>query len=152
MTLWIPLESKNWGKVATSLCRYAGGQTFQQNRSISHPFQDKYGFAFYAEIQDGRQKWRENNFWEKSPHESADTLGSKISTKSCTVSEITAVLHFKQKFKMVAKNGRKKIFWVTYLMTLRIPLGSNISSKLLYLVPFLRYFSFSLLKKIVAFS
>ena len=22
-------------------------------------------FAFYAEIQDGRQKWQENNFWEK---------------------------------------------------------------------------------------
>ena len=32
-------------------------------------------FVFYAEIQDGRQKWRENNFWEKSPvHISSELL------------------------------------------------------------------------------
>ena len=31
-------------------------------------------FAFYAEIQEGRQNWRENNFWEKSQVDSADTL------------------------------------------------------------------------------
>ena len=35
--------------------------------TISHRFQDKCIFAFYAEIQDGRQKWQENNFWEKLP-------------------------------------------------------------------------------------
>ena len=28
-------------------------------------------FAFNTEIQDGRQKWWENNFWEKSPIDSA---------------------------------------------------------------------------------
>ena len=31
-------------------------------------------YAFYAEIQDGCQKWRENDFCEKSPVDSADTL------------------------------------------------------------------------------
>ena len=34
-------------------------------------------FAFYAEIQDGHQKWRENDFWEKPPVDSADTVGYK---------------------------------------------------------------------------
>ena len=29
--------------------------------------QDKCLFAFYAEIQDGRQKWRESDFCEKPP-------------------------------------------------------------------------------------
>ena len=31
-------------------------------------FQDEYVHAFYAEIQDGCQKWRENDFWQKVPH------------------------------------------------------------------------------------
>ena len=30
--------------------------------------------AFYAEIQDGRPKWRESDFCEKSPVDSADNL------------------------------------------------------------------------------
>ena len=38
------------------------GQKFCQNRSILHRFRDKCDFAFYAEIQDGRQKWWENDF------------------------------------------------------------------------------------------
>ena len=33
-----------------------------------------YFFAFYAEIQNGHQKWRENNFCEKAPVDSANTL------------------------------------------------------------------------------
>ena len=36
-----------------------------------------YFFAFYAEIQNGHQKWRENDFWEKSPVDSADNLRVK---------------------------------------------------------------------------
>ena len=35
---------------------------------------DKCVFAFYAEIQDGRQKWRESDFCEKPPVDSADNL------------------------------------------------------------------------------
>ena len=42
---------------------------------------DKCMFAFYVEIQDGHQKWRENDFWEKSPDNSADTFGVKNFTE-----------------------------------------------------------------------
>ena len=49
-------------KVASILCRYPVGQKFPRNRSISLRFQDKHSFAFNAKIQDGRQKWRENDF------------------------------------------------------------------------------------------
>ena len=38
---------------------------------------------FYAEIQNGRQKWRENHLWEMSPIDSAEILvGQKFLTKS----------------------------------------------------------------------
>ena len=47
---------------ASRLCRYPESQKFRQNRYISLCFRDKCVFAFYAEIQDGRQKWRENDF------------------------------------------------------------------------------------------
>ena len=53
-------------KVASRLCRYPVGQKFCRNHSISLRFRDKLVFAFYAEIQDGHQKWRENIFLEKS--------------------------------------------------------------------------------------
>ena len=36
-----------------------------------------YFFAFYAEIQNGHQKWQENDFGEKSPVDSADNLQVK---------------------------------------------------------------------------
>ena len=67
------------------------GQKFRQNRSISLHFEDKHVFAFYAKIQDGRQKWRENDFWEKSPVASPNTLQLKNFVKialSRSVSEI----------------------------------------------------------------
>ena len=82
------------------------------SKSLSHRYQDKCVFAFYAEIQDGRQKRRENDFGEKSPVDSADTLWVKYfveSTLSRTVIETNEFLHFMQKFKMVAKNGGKTI-------------------------------------------
>ena len=48
------------------------GQKFRRNRS----------FAFYAEIQDGHEKWRENHFWEKSPVDSPNTqAGQKFCQK-----------------------------------------------------------------------
>ena len=54
--------------------------------------QDKCVFAFYAEIQDDCQKWRESDFYEKSPVDSAYT------PVSC------------RKFKMAGKSGEKLIF------------------------------------------
>ena len=40
-------------------------------------FRDKCVFEFYAEIQDGHQKWQENDFWGKSSDDSVDTLGGQ---------------------------------------------------------------------------
>ena len=68
-TLWV----KNFVQkiLSKSLCV---GQKFPRNRSISLCFRDKHIFAFNTEIQDGRQKWQENNFYEKSSVDFADTL------------------------------------------------------------------------------
>ena len=38
-------------------------------------------FAFYAEFQDGHQKWQENNFWQKVPDDCIHPVGQKISLK-----------------------------------------------------------------------
>ena len=127
-------------------------QKFCRNRSILLRFRDKRVFAFTADIQDGCQKWRENNFGEKLPVDSADTLWVKNFveiTLSCSVSEINAFLHFMQKFKMADKSDGKIIFWGScqktadtrvskILSKLQIPCVSKILSKLLYLTPFPR--------------
>ena len=63
--------------------------------------------VFYAEIQNGHQKWRENNFWEKSPADSADNLQVKNLLEialSRSISEINGFLRFTQKFKMATKS------------------------------------------------
>ena len=68
---------------------------------------------FYAEIQNGQQKWLENDFWEKSPVDSADNLRVKNFMEialSRSISEINGLLRFTQKFKMAAKSGGKTIF------------------------------------------
>ena len=65
------------GKLASRLCTYPMDQKFLRNRSISHCFRDKCVFAFYAEVQDGRHKWRENDFWKKLPLHSLDTVRVK---------------------------------------------------------------------------
>ena len=97
---------------------------------------------FYTEIQDGREKWRESDFREMSPVDSADNLQVKHFVEialSRTVSEINAFLHFIQKFKMAAKNCGKTIFGKSCQKTLKLSCGSQISLKSLYLAPFLRY-------------
>ena len=50
------------GKIINRLCIYPVGKKFCRNRSISLCFRDKCIFMFYAEIKDGRQKWREKIF------------------------------------------------------------------------------------------
>ena len=64
--------------------------------------QDKCVFAFYAEIQDGRQKWQQS-YLKRVKNIMKIAL-------SQTVSKINAFLRFTQKFKMAAKNGGKVIF------------------------------------------
>ena len=59
------------------------------------------------------EKQQENDLWEKSPVDSADTLGDKNLAEialSCTVSEINKLLCFTQNFKMTVKNGGNTIF------------------------------------------
>ena len=73
--------------------------------AISHRFQDKCTFAFYAEVQDGRQN---GNFGEKLPVDSTDILCVKNFVETAisrTVSEINVHLRFMQKFKMAINNG-----------------------------------------------
>ena len=80
---------------------------------ISLRFGDKHIFAFYTEIQDGRQKWRENVFCKKLPVDSADTLQVKNFVEialSGSISKIIAFLRFTQKFMMAAKSGGKMFF------------------------------------------
>ena len=101
------------GSLASRLCRYPVGQNFHRNCFISLCFRDKCVFTFYAEILDGRQKWRENDFWGKMTVDSADTWWVKNFVEialSRTIFEINAFLRFTQKFKMAAKNGGKTIF------------------------------------------
>ena len=89
-------------------------------------------FLHYTKIQDGRQKWRKNDFCKKSPVHSADNLRVKNFVKialSHSIIEINAFVCLTQKFKMAAKSGGK--------MILR-PCVSKNSSKTLYLAPFLR--------------
>ena len=112
------MEGKRFlGKMFSRLCRSPVGPKICRNCSISHLYQDKCVFAFYAEIQDGRQKWRENDFLEKTPVDSVDTSQVKNFTEialSETVSEINAFLGFMQKIKIAAKNDGNMIFGKTY--------------------------------------
>ena len=63
--------------------------------------------VFYAEIQDGRQKWWENNFCKKSPVDSADTLAGEKFRRNRSIS-----LSFRDKlafaFNAEIQDGRQK--------------------------------------------
>ena len=85
------------GKVINRHCRYPVGQKFCRNYSISLCYRDKHVFAFYAEIQDGRQKWWENDFCKESPVDSADTMWVKNFVEiavSRSISEINTFFLF----------------------------------------------------------
>ena len=117
------------------LCTYPVGQKFCRNYSVSHCCQDKCAFALYAEIQDGRQKWWENNFWPNMADKSACSLWAKNFieiTLFRTVSEINVCLSFMQKFKMTAKNGRKTFFGKKCQITVQTLWIKNFA-------PFLKY-------------
>ena len=96
----------------------SGGKTiFEEScqKTISLCFRDKlfFFFAFHTEIQDGHQKWRENNFCKMSPIDSTDTLRIKKFVQialSRSVSKINVFSCLMQKFKMATKSGGKTIF------------------------------------------
>ena len=81
-------ETDFWKKSPADSVDNPGSQKFRRNRSILHRFRDKCAFAFYAEIQDGYQKWRESDLCLKSPVDSSYTLQTEHFveiTLSCTV-------------------------------------------------------------------
>ena len=138
-------------KVASRLWRYPTGQKF---RSIPLRFREKHVFVFNAEIQDGHQKWRENDFCEKSPVDSGDNLPIKNFVEislSRSVFEISMFLRLTQKFKMAAKSAGKIIFasrLCKYSVGQKFRRNCSIS---------LRFrdkcvFAFSALRKIMTFS
>ena len=88
-------------------CNTLGIKNFVKITILYH-FQDKRAFVFYTEIQDGCQKLRENNFWQKLADDSVYTLGViEIALSGC-VSEINVFLCFTQRFKIAAKwQGRQ---------------------------------------------
>ena len=93
------------------------GLKFRRNHSISLRFRDKHVFVFYAEIQDGHQKWLENDFWEKLQVECPNTLLVKKFVKialSRSVYEINTFLYLTKKFKMAAKTGLKLYYVIAY--------------------------------------
>ena len=97
-------------------------------RYISHCFQDKCVLTFHAEFQDGRQKWQKNNFWKEIPDNFADNQGVKNLveiTLSCTVSQINAVLHFLQNFKLADQYAGNTFFSKNWQMTMQTPWGVN---------------------------
>ena len=66
--------------------------------------------VFYAKIQDGCQKWQENNFCVNSPVESAHTLWFKNFVKitlASSVSEINPFLCFNQNSRWQTKEAEK---------------------------------------------
>ena len=61
------------------------GSKLRRNRSIMHSFRDKCVHVFYAEIQDDRQKSRENDLWEMSSVDSAYTLEGQKFRRNCSI-------------------------------------------------------------------
>ena len=88
-------------------------------------------FACYAEIQDGRQKWRENDFCDNLPVNSAHTLYIKTFVEIALARSVSEINAFFTEIQDGHQKWRENKFVKTCQQTLVIPCGSNISSKLL---------------------
>ena len=65
---------------------------------------------FYAEIQDGRQKWWENDFWKKTPVEYAGTLRVKNFVEKILACFISKINTFYAEIQDGRQKWRKKDF------------------------------------------
>ena len=86
-------RENDFGKRSQMTPGYPGGQKFCRNCCILHCFQDKGVIAFYAENSRWTQKMGDQDFWGKSPNDSACAFGVETFVEiapSCTVSEINA--------------------------------------------------------------
>ena len=90
---------------------------FMQNFKIfflqNMPDESAYTLRGQKFLQNGCQKWRENDFWQKVANDSIYILQVKNFVENCSVcivSEINAFLHFTQKFKIATKNCGNRIW------------------------------------------
>ena len=109
----VPMSINDFVEMTTFLCLicfsiYPKIQSFVDECAI-------FFFAFYTEIQDGCQKWLENDkttFWEKSPVDCQDTLWVETFVKialSSTVIEKNVFFSFYAKIQNVCQKWREII-------------------------------------------
>ena len=82
---------------------------------ISLRFRDKLVFAFYAEIQDGRQKWRENDFCKKLPVDSANTLWVKNFVEIALSRSVSEINVFLRQLQSVQRFGMQRTHKNVYI-------------------------------------
>ena len=112
-----------------------------KNCSTSYSFQHIFNVLFSAKIQDGH-KVSKMEFFSLCRGYFCTILWVKNLLEivlSLTVSKIFSMFYFLLKSKMATKCRELKIFPCAW-DTLVLSCGSKIRSKLLYLLPFLRYF------------
>ena len=83
------------GKVASRLQKPCGSKILSKSLYLA---------PFYTEIQDGRQKWRENDFWDNWPEDSADTMRIKNFIKIALAHSVSEI----KKFYTEIQDGREK--------------------------------------------
>ena len=84
---------------------------------------------FYAKIQDGHQKWWENDFWKKTPIEYAGTLRVKNFVEKFLACFISKINTFYAKIQDGRQKRWEKDFWQNDLSRVQKHCGSKISSK-----------------------
>ena len=115
---------------ASRLCRYPAGKKFR-NQSFSHRFQDKC-IHLTQKFKMATKNCRKQ-FWGKR----ASTLCSDpVGQKLC---QTRSFLHSFEEKCILRRNSRWLPKMAGKRQILQIPCGSKISSKSLYLAPFLRY-------------
>ena len=114
-------------------------------------------FFFFTEIQDGHQKWQENDFWGNLPVESADTLWVKNFIEIAlphTVSEINVFCIYRRNLRWLPKIAGKSFLRKVVGTFCRYPVGQKIcrNRSISHRFRDIKDFSFSALRKIVPFS
>ena len=79
----VPISINQFVEMAVFLCLicfsiYDKMQGFLDESGLFIFYLFIYFFAFYAEIQNGHEKWRENDFWKKSPVDYSSKISSKL--------------------------------------------------------------------------
>ena len=149
------MAAKNGGKqflekVASQLWGYPSDKNFNKI-ALSRIVSEINAFLHFTQkFKMATKKWQQNDFWEKSPVDSADTLGVKTFNKiavSHTVSEEMRLCVLHRNSRWSPKMAGKRFLEKTRQLTLEIPWRSKILTKSLYLAPFEIFTFFNLLLK-----